>query len=210
MRTKTLLIAAAALAVSAGISMAQTYSQNIVGYVNVSCPAGAYVLLANPLDDGTNTTTSLGQALPNKSTISVWTGTSFSVSAKGGGVWTPDQAIPVGTGFFVNAKTATNIVFVGSVIAASGASVTNVPFGAGTYELVGEQIPYGVTFLNDTNLTLGLTLPNKSTISVWTGTSFSVSAKGGGVWTPDAAIIPGQGVFVNAKTATNWVQHANY
>jgi hypothetical protein len=210
MRTKTLLIAAAALAVGAGISMAQTFSQNIVGYVNVSAPAGANVLLANPLDDGTNTTTSLGQALPNKSTISVWTGTSFATSTKVGGVWTPDQSIPVGTGFFVNAKTATNIVFVGNVIAASGASVTNVPLGTGTYELVGEQIPYTVASLNDTNLSLGLTLPNKSTIAVWAGTSFSTSTKVGGVWTPDAAIIPGQGVFVNAKTATNWVQKANY
>jgi hypothetical protein len=210
MRTKTLLIAAAALAISAGISMAQTYSQNIVGYVNVSCPAGAYVLLGNPLDDGTNTTTSLGQSLPSKSTISVWNGTSFTVSTKSGAVWTPNLSIPVGTGFFVNAKTATNIVFVGNVIAASGASVTNVPLGAGTYELVGEQIPYTAATLNDTNLTLGLSLPSKSTISVWNGTSFTVSTKSGATWTPNAAIIPGQGVFVVAKTATNWVQTANY
>ena len=43
MRTKTLLIAAAALAVGAGISMAQTYSQNVVGYANVVIAGnGAY------------------------------------------------------------------------------------------------------------------------------------------------------------------------
>ena len=168
MRTKTLLIAAAALAVSAGISMAQTYSQNVVGYVNVSCPAVTYVLLSNPLDDGTNTTTSLGQALPNKSTIQIWNGTGFTSSQKAGGGWTPDLSIPVGTGFFVSAKTATNITFVGTVVAPSGGSATNVnAFPAGTYELVGAQIPVAGD-LNDTTLNLGPTLPNKSTVQVYT------------------------------------------
>ena len=41
MRTKTLLIAAAALAAGILSSSAQTYSQNIVGYVNQVLPANA-------------------------------------------------------------------------------------------------------------------------------------------------------------------------
>src|ERR1035441_5236741 len=40
MRTKTLLIAAAALAVGVATSMAQTYSQNVVGYYNLNMVAG--------------------------------------------------------------------------------------------------------------------------------------------------------------------------
>ncbi len=51
---KTLLIAAAALVAGVVSSEAQVYSANIVGYVNVTCPAGAQVLVSNPLDDGTN------------------------------------------------------------------------------------------------------------------------------------------------------------
>ncbi len=55
MKTKTLLIAAAALAAGVISSQAQVYSANIVGYANVVCPASTLVLLANPLDNGTNT-----------------------------------------------------------------------------------------------------------------------------------------------------------
>jgi hypothetical protein len=40
MRTKTLLIAAAALAVGIATSMAQTYSQNVVGYYNLNLLTG--------------------------------------------------------------------------------------------------------------------------------------------------------------------------
>ena len=43
MRTKTLLTVAAALAVSAITSMADTtYSQNVVGYINTTIAAGAH------------------------------------------------------------------------------------------------------------------------------------------------------------------------
>jgi len=53
---KTLLIAAAALAASLISSQAQVYSQNIVGYVNVTVPTNGYALVGNQLDvgDGTN------------------------------------------------------------------------------------------------------------------------------------------------------------
>jgi len=53
---KTLLIAAAALAASVISSQAQVYSQNIVGYYNVTVPTNGYSLIGNQLDigDGTN------------------------------------------------------------------------------------------------------------------------------------------------------------
>ena len=71
---KTLLIAAAALAAGVVTSQAQVYSANVVGYVNAVIPANQLTLVANPLDDGTNTVTSLGASLPNKSSIQVWNG----------------------------------------------------------------------------------------------------------------------------------------
>jgi hypothetical protein len=55
MKTKTLLIAAAALVAGIVSSEAQVYSANIVGYVNVSGNANQFALIANPLDNGTNT-----------------------------------------------------------------------------------------------------------------------------------------------------------
>jgi hypothetical protein len=55
MRTKTLLIAAATLAVGAASSMAQvTYSQNVVGYVNMTINAGKYEVVANTLINGSD------------------------------------------------------------------------------------------------------------------------------------------------------------
>lgn len=57
MRTKTLLSAVAALAVGVATSMAQTtYSQNVVGYVNISLTNGALQCISPALDaDGTGT-----------------------------------------------------------------------------------------------------------------------------------------------------------
>jgi hypothetical protein len=205
MRTKTLLIAAAALVAGVISSEAQpVYSANIVGYVNVVLPAGQFALVSNPLDDGTNTTTSLGANLPNKSVIEVWNGSGFTVANKAGGVWTPDLSIPVGTGFFVNAKTAVTNPFVGNVAVQVGASTTNSIPG-GVFALVGGAIPFAGD-LNDTNVAVGPVLPNKSIIEVWNGSGFTVANKAGGVWTPDLTLLPGQGFFILAKSATNWVQ----
>jgi hypothetical protein len=60
--------------------------------------------------------------------------------------------------------------------------------------------------LNDTNLNLGPTLPNKSTIQVWNGSGFIGSTKSGGVWSPNLTLSVGQGFFIVSKSATNWVQ----
>lgn len=52
MKIKTLLIAAAALAVGIISSQAQVYSQNIVGYINVPVTSHHYALIANQLVNG--------------------------------------------------------------------------------------------------------------------------------------------------------------
>jgi hypothetical protein len=57
MRTKTLLLSAALGALSSASLMAQVYSLNAVGYINVSCaggPSGQYTLIANQLNTTNN------------------------------------------------------------------------------------------------------------------------------------------------------------
>ena len=55
MRTKTLLIAAAVLAVGVASSLAQTtYSQNVVGYINTTIPANGYAIVGNTLQNGSD------------------------------------------------------------------------------------------------------------------------------------------------------------
>ncbi len=71
MRTKTLLIAAAALAATVISSEAQVYSANVVGYVNVVLQGG-YNLEANPFDDGNGNhlTNLINPSLPASEVIS--------------------------------------------------------------------------------------------------------------------------------------------
>jgi hypothetical protein len=167
MRTKTLLIAVAALAAGILASSAQTYSQNIVGYANVVIPGNAvspsnptgtsqYALLANPFDDGNGNLmiNILSSALPAGSQVLTWTpgGLTFNQYTKVGGVWSGAALtlqLPPGTGFFVkNGKPAdapgtdpaiTN-TFVGSVVVSVGNSVTNsIPLGI---SMQGSPIPY--------------------------------------------------------------------
>lgn len=210
MRTKTLLIAAAALAAGLASSQAQTvYSANIVGYVNVTFPAGQFTLISNPLDNGTNTANDLLAALPNKSTIQLWNGTGFDTYGKTSSGFTPtNPSIAVGSGFFVNSSALVTNTFVGNVVPASGGSSTNV-IPQGTFVLVGSILPVGGTFndVGSNTLNLSATLPNKSTIQIWNGSGFDTYGKTSAGFTPtNPSYTPGQGFFINSSGATNWVQ----
>jgi hypothetical protein len=213
MKTKTLLIAAAALAAGVISSQAQVYSQNIVGYVNVPLVNG-FSLVANPLDDGngnqlTNILTSAN--LANKSQVITWNGASYDGAiGKVTGGWGANVALPPGTGFFIkNFSTLTTNTFVGSVLVASGSSVTNVlPSG---FSLVGSALPYAGDVTTDTNINLAsANLANKSQLIDWnTGSQAFDGAVGKvtGGWGGTFPITVGQGFFLkNFATSTTWVQ----
>jgi hypothetical protein len=205
---KTLLIAAAALVAGVISSDAQVYSANIVGYVNVSMPAGALVLTSNPLDDGTNTANDLLASLPNKSVIQIWNGSGFTPISKTATGFSPNPSLPVGTGFFVKSATAFTNTFVGNVVPAPGGNQSAVNLPAGTLVLVGSTLPVGGTF-NDvgTNaFNLIATLPNKSVIQTWNGTGFVPFSKTATGFSPNPPLSVAQGFFVKAATSTNWVQ----
>jgi hypothetical protein len=205
---KTLLIAAAALVAGVISSEAQVYSANIVGYVNVALPAGQFALISNPLDDGTNTANDLLGTLPNKSAIELWNGSSFVTYGKSASGFTPNPAIPVGTGFFVKSATAFTNTFVGNVVPAPGGNQSTVNFPAGTFVLVGSSLPVSGTFNDVGTNTINLiaTLPNKSAIETWNGTSFVTFGKSASGFTPNPPLSVAQGFFVKSASATNWVQ----
>ena len=138
MRTKTLLIAAAALATTIISSEAQTpvYSANIVGYVSRVLPANpngltspTFAFVANPLDTGNNVLTNVLQGLPNGSKVLKWDyanasfDLAFTKTALGAG-WSPagsgTNTVNPGECFFIelpNGNTGgwTN-TFVGTVL----------------------------------------------------------------------------------------------
>jgi hypothetical protein len=219
MRTKILLTAAAALAAGVVASNAQVYSANVVGYANVVFNGnGGYTLVANPFDDGNgNQSSNLVAALPNKSQVVTWNGTTFNTPIqKGAGGWGGSTVLFPGTGFFVKNGAAgaplfTN-TFVGSVIVNSGGSVTNpIPVG---YSLVGSPIPYAADATSDPNINLGINLANKSQMISWNNSGQvydTPDQKGAGGWGSPFNITVGQGWFIKAQTAgSNWVQTANF
>jgi hypothetical protein len=203
MRTKTLLLTAAAMAAGLATSLAQSnvYSVNVVGYVNKVLPA-APTFIANPLDNGTNDLNTALAGVPSKSTASFWTGSGFTNSTKGAAGWAPNFSCPMGVGFFVNAKSAYTNTFVGSVGAMVGGNVTNsLPAGVAS---VGSILPYSGD-LNTANLGLD-TVPSKSTASFWTGSGYTNSTKGAAGWAPALPVSVADGFFINSKSASDWVQ----
>jgi hypothetical protein len=225
MRTKTLLLSAAAIAAGVVSSQAQSnvYSANIVGYVTtVFAPAGGYTLVANPLDSGSNTVVGLLDAvLPNKSQVLTWdpVAQGFNTSSKGQGTWSSNAALPPGAGFFVKTPASqvapiTN-TFVGNIIVAPNGGTNSASIPA-AYYLAGSAVPFNGT-INDyltgsTNtLNLGGVLPNKSQILVWDSSSqgYNTVSKGQGTWSSNVPINPGQGFFIKSSAATNWVETLN-
>jgi hypothetical protein len=152
MRTKTLLLAAAA-ALAAGIlsSSAQVYSANVVGYVNIPL-ANGYTLIANQMDyDGTgtnnNVNTVFGTNLVAGTIVFAWSPSlgSFNnaswINSKGTLKWSGDTndvniGLNAGQGVFVQSPATNTITVVGTVI--QGTNVTGLTPG---YNLVSSTAP---------------------------------------------------------------------
>ena len=188
MKTKTLLIAAAALAAGVISSQAQVYSQNIVGYANVATPnAGANYLLSIPFKIGVSNGANeiFGASLPDGSQILTWsTATSkYTVVQTDSGSptgWSdantsasvPPPLLPVGQGFFLSPSDV-NVTnrFVGTVAINVGTTNTITLPNAGANYLVGCAVPYAgsVTNGNDSGGGPNLNaLPDGSQVLTWT------------------------------------------
>src|SRR5208283_4532122 len=145
MRTKTLLIAAAALAAGVMASSASpTYSQNVVGYNNVTLSdLGASYLLAVPFtmgaSNGVNEVFPIG-ALPDYTLVEVWSESGQSYTTVQSDTSSPsgwDDAyftplttlptLPVGAGFIIQPSGPASVTFSGAVVINVGTS-TNMVF----------------------------------------------------------------------------------
>jgi hypothetical protein len=231
MRTKTLICAAAIAAASVVSSMAQgsnVYSQNIVGYANVTFPIGNYTYV-NPFDyDGINSATNVLH-LPDTSLFSFWTGSSFDtwyyedIGDPGGPWWTDsgygaNKTPPIltpGKGFYVNPPAQFTNTFLGNVV--PNPNQTNsytIPIGN---TLVGSRLPIsGVV----SNAAFGLVLPDTTIVSQWTGSAFNnwyyedIGDPGGPWWTDSgytAIKVPptlniGQSLYINPPSSFIWNQ----
>jgi len=199
MRTKTLLLSAAAL-LAAGFVSSQAqpvYSQNIVGYASVPTPgAGVNYLITVPfvvgVSNGANEV--FGSTLPTGSSLLLWNGagyTTYIYDTTGPNpsfpsiVWyrvddfTPAviPTLPVGTGFFLNpaAGGLTN-TFAGTVAINVGTSNIMNLSSAGVNYLVASVVPYAGVVTNGNNSTGGPNLnglPSGTTVLVWNGAGYN-------------------------------------
>jgi hypothetical protein len=154
MRTKALILTAALSAAAVANSLAQVYSVNAVGYVNVTVNKG-YNLLCNPLKNGNNMLDTLipgTSALPDGTLVFTW-------NPQGGSIGSPDPAVPEffpGDGWDPDGKALApgnsfwlfipstapqasyTITFVGEV--AEGNLVTDV-YGGNRWNALASQVP---------------------------------------------------------------------
>jgi len=206
MRTKNLLLSAAALVAGALSAQAQSnvYSVNIVGYVNKPLATNALELIENPLTDGTNTLNSTMSGLAVGSVAYVWNGASYTQSNRQKAGWNPDLGVPTGLGFFVRRSGAVGTnTYVGAVVANVGASVSN-SLAAGVTTLVGSKLPYADT-LTGTNLGLA-GAPNNSVLYKWNGVGYTQSNRQKAGWNPNLAIEVGESFFIKPSSNFVWVQ----
>jgi hypothetical protein len=216
MRTKTLLIAAAALAVGVASSMAQTYSQNIVGYVNTPINPG-YNLLVTPVSP--NTTNNAEAILPSLSsgdTLLVWNGGGYNLDYfNAPGDWYDVNFNPIsepvllpGVGFFYqNTGALKTNTFVGTV------QLSNTVALVSGYSLVGSTAPIGGS-IESTNF--NIPFASGDIVLIWNGGGYNLdyfNAPGdwydvnfNSIGVPTLSL--SQGFFYqNTGGAKNWIEN---
>jgi len=205
MRTKTLLCAAA-LAAGVASSMAQVYSLNVVGYVNVSTVGGAsFNLVANPLNNTNNNLTNLFAVAQDGDSIFTWdaaiqdlAGTTYTYSSFAH-AWDGNRVLAPGQGFFyLNAGSNATNTFVGDVIQGSYTNPVSV-IGGAAFNCFGSSIPIGGSF---TNATVGINPQDGDSVFVWdpltqdfAGTTATYSSFANAWDNTAIPVIPGQGFF---------------
>jgi hypothetical protein len=157
MRTKALLLAAAFAAAGVSTSVAQVYSVNAVGYVNVALPPG-FSMVANPLNAGTGNNTvaklfapaNITPALPGNSKVFIFDSAAgqfvTALFSPLSSAWGPTAAanaeiLPGNGAFFFNPSAAAlNVTFVGEV--AQGNLSNPIPQG---FSIKANQVPQAVS-----------------------------------------------------------------
>lgn len=208
MRTKTLLLTAVLGVATLASSYAQVYSVNAVGYVNVTVKAGAFQILANPLNQPTNTIPAVLPDVPANTVVYIFdpaTSAYTQATKRASGAWTGTAAAALlnpGQGFFIkNAGTADmTITFVGEV--PTGALKT--PFVAG-YNLIASKVPQAGKVKTD----LGLpAVTNDQVFLFKDGAYLSGTLRASGAWTGttggEPTVAVAEGFFYKATAAGSW------
>jgi hypothetical protein len=237
MRTKALLIAAAAFAAGIVTSSAQVYSQNVVGYVNVTLTGGTLSIICPALDaDGTGTNNTVASVFGTNVTVGdiayAFNGAGYDslnfeqvghgASAVTGwylnGVATNSYALNPGRAVFYAASATETITITGTVL--QGTTLTNqfIP-GAGAIALVASQVPLsgGLTTVLGYTPNVGdiVYIYDQATPGGYDTYNYETVGHGAGAtsgWyingtAQEPQIAVGQGFWLQPAVATSWVQN---
>jgi len=215
MRTKALLLTAAIGAAGIATSMAQVYSVNAVGYVNVTVPVignPSYAILANPLNGTNNNIKTILPSVPVGAQVLKFNpalGFSDPETYFGAAIgWDPGTMdLNPGEGFFValdaGAGSTATFTFVGEVPV--GSLTNSVKSG---YNLLSSQVPQ----TGAVQSVLGLNASAGDQILLWLAAeqrysdpyTFFGAALG---WDPAEPVIEvGTGFFILTGTDYNWTR----
>jgi len=204
MKTKVLLLAVALGAASAATSMAQVYSQNAVGYINVACKHG-FNLVADQLITADRSVQALFPNAPDGLAVYRFTpGSGFTIDnndlAGVGGWEDPSLTVPLGGGVFVYNPTASdyNVTFVGEV--PQGTLTTPLVHG---FQIVSSQVPQS----DQIQTALGLIPVDGDQVYKFSPTSgytiITYDLAGAGDWDDVPNLNVGEAIFFYAPGATH-------
>jgi hypothetical protein len=216
MRTKSLFIAAAALAAGIASSSAQVYSQNVVGYINLTLNEGFNMISAQLDLDGTGTNntvnTVFGTNVPIGTVVYTWNGSSWVsdvLSLKSGTWGAPNQALNPGMGAFVDIPTGAyggstgTVTITGNVLQGSLVN-PNIP-GPG-YNVVSSMVPLS----GGLQTSLGYTPQPGDGVYLYTNNTYNFYAFSlkSSTWTPsEPQITVGQGFWLDSATSAGWTNN---
>jgi hypothetical protein len=210
MRTKTLLATAVLSAAGVATSMAQVFSVNAVGYINVDVPPG-FSMIANQLNAGTNTIAALLPSVPAGTTIYKFNGTGYDIASFDDldNAWLPNGNITLnpGEGAFIRNPTQTTnrVTFVGEV--PTGALVNPVPAG---FSIRSSQVPQAGKVTTD----LGFPAAAGDTIYQFNSATGAYNINSfddlDNAWLPaEPTVAVGEAFFVRKGAAADWTRTFN-
>jgi hypothetical protein len=212
MRAKTLLLAAVLSAATLATVVAQTpvFSVNAVGYVNVTVPAGKFAILANPLNQPTNSLAAVLPDVPVNTVVYKYSATAgFSTFTKRATGWTGTGAAEArlnpGEGFFIRNAGATDmtITFVGEVPQGTDLSID---FGQAGFYLISSIVPQAGKVETDLKLTAAV---NDRIFKYDPATGYlpTVTKRATG-WTPggEPSVNVAEGFFYQASAPGKWTR----
>lgn len=214
MRTKTLL-AAAILAGGLTAAMAQVYSLNVVGYVNVTVPAntigGGFAIVANPLNKTNNDIAQVipPASVPEGTAVYKWNNATSTYSTRirttdddDNPIWSGALDLSPGIGFWIKNPTANpiTITFVGEVL--QGNLTNSIPAG---FSMLASQVPQS----GDLAAVLNYPAVDGSTVYFWRNGGYVTRIRttdddDNPIWSGPTVPGVGEGFWAKETTAKTW------